>query len=130
MNSETEAEPHEAPTPAPPSVSRPAFGRLFETACDWRPFARIFETDDFGQILVTLGQADDGAPEVRWTIQPPGLAPCAVGVAFVDTADGETKARALFEAMDEAGARRAAQDLLNDLAELRLLAEPVPHEIG
>lgn len=77
-------------------------------------FAKLFETEDMGQILVML---DISEPCVRYTVQPPGLGPCSIGVGFPDDDEGEAKARALFEGMDIEGARRGAEAILKTIAE-------------
>lgn len=68
------------------------------------PFAKLFETEKFGQILVVADTNDEGDPAVVVSVMPPGLGVCAVKLCYPDTDDGWAKRDDTFRAIDEAGA--------------------------
>lgn len=76
-------------------------------------FAKLFETEDMGQILVMVGQSHECMPEVRTWVQPAGLAPCSIAIGFDDSVEGERLANDLFEAIDTATARRTATAIID-----------------
>lgn len=74
-------------------------------------FARLFDRPGFGQVLAKLDTNDDGAPELRWYAEPPGLGVCSIGLQFEDSDKGwDSAERALADA-DEAMADKAASAL-------------------
>lgn len=62
-----------------------------------KPFARLFETDRFGQILVTFSINDLDEPEITFSFTPKNLGICSATIGFDDTEDGLMTAEALFE---------------------------------
>jgi hypothetical protein len=89
------------------------------SADDRKPFAKLFETSDYGQICVMQGKNDEDAPEIRFYVQPPGLGVCSFAMGFDDSDDGFDKADAAFEKVDLAMARVAAKsvfDMIKDPA--------------
>ena len=74
-------------------------------------FAKLYGVGD-GQILVKIDEAEDGAPEVRFYFQPPGLGVCSMALKFQDSYDGWDKAEAAFEAVTEDSARAAVEKQL------------------
>lgn len=81
-------------------------------------FAKLFETEDMGQILVMVGQSPECMPEVRTWVQPEGFAPCSMAVQFEDSVEGEKLAMDVFGLIDIEGARRGAKKIV-DLVEGR-----------
>ncbi|TXH05161.1 MAG: hypothetical protein E6R09_02370 [Rhodocyclaceae bacterium] len=61
-------------------------------------FAKLYESDDFGQVLLLLDQNEQtGQPELRWMAQPPGCGVCSYNVHLVNSEDGQSAAHAAFE---------------------------------
>jgi len=58
-------------------------------------FAKIFESEIHGQLLVKIDSGDDG-PEVRTFFQPKNLGVCSLAVGFKDTDSGWDSAEELF----------------------------------
>ncbi len=56
-------------------------------------FAKLFEDEKYGQILVLLDTDDDGDPCVKFMGKPPGLGICAVSLGF----GSEDDAREVFD---------------------------------
>lgn len=81
-------------------------------------FAKLFEFDDLGQVLVTLIQNDDGMPCLNFRIESvDGLIPeCAV--CFEDNDEGWTKAEKNFSDISEPQARDTATQLKATITEL------------
>ena len=68
-------------------------------------FSKLFEHPEYGQILVVARGNEDGAPELIWSVKPPGLGVCDVAIGF----DGEDAWEKLDKALamaDEAVARQ------------------------
>ena len=79
-----------------------------------QPFAKLFDTPDYGQLLLKIDQADDEADvEVRLYAQPPGLGVCSFSCGFSDdeSGDADTKARAFFDSLDQDATERMALPL-------------------
>jgi len=45
-------------------------------------FAKLFEDEKYGQIVVLLDQDDEGEPCVKFMGQPPGLGICVFSLGF------------------------------------------------
>lgn len=71
-------------------------------------FAKLYEVEGVGQILVKLGQGNEDVAAVKIYCQPSGLGVCALSLGFSEW----EKAEELFEAIDEAQATRYAQKLI------------------
>lgn len=71
-------------------------------------FARIFETAEFGQILVKLGEHENGAPEIRWYAKPPMLGVSEFATLYEDSDEGLKVAERVFSCVDEEMAIQAA----------------------
>lgn len=65
-------------------------------------FAKLFEFDDVGQVLVKLDDGDNG-PEVRIYFQPENLGVCSTAFNFKEDEDGSEwdKAEEAFNKVDE-----------------------------
>lgn len=74
-------------------------------------FAKVFDRPDYGQVVVMLGiDPDDSFPEIRFFAQPPGHDVCNFALGF-EQHDGEERARAEFDKVDEAKADEAGRIL-------------------
>jgi hypothetical protein len=76
-------------------------------------FAKIFRTEETGQILVVIDEGDAG-PEVKFSFVPVGLGVCSLAVKF----DGDTawdSAQELFDSVDKVRAIEMIQPSLNML---------------
>lgn len=51
-------------------------------------FAKLFESEKYGQILVKKDTNDDGDPELRFYFSTPHTGVCSVAMVFPDTEDG------------------------------------------
>ncbi len=71
-------------------------------------FAKLFETVEFGQILVKLGEHEDGSPEIRWYAEPPMLGICEFAVLYEDNDEGHRKAEEILSGLDEEMAKQVA----------------------
>lgn len=63
-------------------------------------FAKLFETEGAGQVLVKLDVDEKGAPEVRWYAQPEGLGVCSFALGFEDNDTGWAHAKKTFNSAD------------------------------
>lgn len=84
-------------------------------------FAKLYEAEGFGQILVKRDDNEEGKPEVRFFIMAPvaGLGVCSIALSFEDNDEGFKKRDAAFEKITEEKAIETAklfkQDLLSTL---------------
>jgi len=70
-------------------------------------FAKLFEDEKYGQILVMLDTNDDGDPCVKFMAQPPGLGICATSLSFSE----EEHAHEAFERVQHDQARAGVAGL-------------------
>lgn len=78
-------------------------------------FAKLFDVDGIGQILVMQDTNDDGNPAVKVFFKPQDFGVCCVALGFTDDDEGWEKCDRSFEKMDAemaAGLVRAQLDLL------------------
>lgn len=74
-------------------------------------FAKLFDTEEFGQIVV-LNQTDDGGnPQLAFLFNPRGLGVCTIAVNFTngDEEKCAAAADAAFDSIDEAAACNAVR---------------------
>lgn len=76
-------------------------------------FAKLFESEAYGQILVKVDANDKGEPEVRYFFQPEGLGVCSCAASFTDDDAGWDKAETLFAAVDVAQAEVMVAGVIN-----------------
>ena len=50
-------------------------------------FAKLFETEEVGQILVKIDIGEEGKPEVRYFFEPENLGVCSMALSFKDDSD-------------------------------------------
>lgn len=65
-------------------------------------FAKLFESEMYGQILVKLDQSDEpgeGA-EIRFYFSPPDLGVCSIALKYRDTDNGWDKSEQVFYDID------------------------------
>ena len=79
-------------------------------------FAKLFETEEYGQILVMLDTGEEAKPEVRFSFMPKNLGVCSVALKFKDTDEGWDKAEAAFASFDEAKAIEAIRPTIEKFA--------------
>lgn len=65
-----------------------------------KSFAKLFETKEYGQILIMLDTGEDAAPEVRFSFTPANLGICSIALQFKDTDEGWDKAEEAFNGFD------------------------------
>lgn len=79
-------------------------------------FAKLFEFDDIGQVLVKLDDGDKG-PEIRFYFQPDGLGVCSCAISNFG-GDEDTQwdlAERGFERVDEEKARSLVSGMLEQI---------------
>lgn len=82
-----------------------------------REFAKIYEFEDIGQVLVKIDTNEYDAPEVRIFCCPPELGVCNFAFSFEDSDDGWVRAENLFGKMTEHDAYGLAEDTMELLAD-------------
>jgi hypothetical protein len=50
-------------------------------------FAKLFESEKYGQLVVILQSADEGNPEIRLFFKPSGLGVCSIAASFKDDSE-------------------------------------------
>ena len=83
-----------------------------------KKFAKLHETEKYGQILVKLDSGDEG-PETQFFFTPSEmLGVCSMAIKFEDTEEGWDKAEVTFETFsDEAKAIQAVAPTFEKMAE-------------
>ena len=71
-------------------------------------FAKLFDTQRFGQVLALLEPDDKGNPALHWYVEPKGLGVCRIALGFKDTDDGWDAAERALEKADIDAANAAA----------------------
>lgn len=81
-------------------------------------FAKLFQYDDIGQVLVIIDQSvDNVSPEVRFMFTAPGLGVCAIKFNFPDTEEGWDKAEECFSTASEQTAYEVVRPTIDKFAE-------------
>jgi hypothetical protein len=75
-------------------------------------FAKLFDTEDLGQILVKIDSGENDGAEVRYFFTPPNMGVCSIAIGFKDNLSGWDSADKAFEKVDENSAREMIQDVL------------------
>lgn len=68
-------------------------------------FCKLFETEEYGQILVKLDMNTEDSPEVRIYFQPEDLGVCSVALTHDDNDEGWERAEKSFNSVDEEKAK-------------------------
>ena len=74
-------------------------------------FAKLFQSEKYGQLVVIMQGSDDGRPELRIFMQPSGYGVCSMGLQYEDSDSGWGKCEANFEKADLAWAERMVQPI-------------------
>jgi len=75
-------------------------------------FAKLFETETHGQILVVLQRGDRGNPELQWSIKPQGFDVCTVSFTYQDTDVAWDTAQELIDNFTLEDAVKIADEML------------------
>ena len=67
-------------------------------------FAKLYEVEGIGQILVKIDTADDECPEVRFYVMPDGLGVSTKSFVWPNTDEGWETAEAYFDDITEESA--------------------------
>jgi len=81
-------------------------------------FAKLYETEQHGQILVVIDTNDDGSPSVTISVEPEGMGVCSLGPSWKDTDVGWSSAEKLFNDMTEDMAITFADEIFSQLSAL------------
>lgn len=72
-----------------------------------QPFAKLFEDQKYGQIVVLLDQDDEGDACIKFIAMPPGLGLCTTSLGFKD----EELARSVFDQVTQENAAAGVADM-------------------
>ena len=78
-------------------------------------FAKIYEFDDIGQVLVKHANTDDGY-EVKVYCEPKGFGICSMALNFPDTDTGFKNSNKCFSAVTSHHAEKTARDIMAQLS--------------
>lgn len=78
-------------------------------------FAKLYETYEYGQILVMLTTNEEDKPTVLFHIQPEGFGVCSIGPTFKDTDAGWDNAEMTFDMVTEEIAKEFAAQMMEVL---------------
>ena len=78
-------------------------------------FAKIFDTEEHGQILVKKDSDTAGDPEIRTFFIPEELGVCSVALGFPDTEAGWSSLDKAFESVDEKWAAKHVAGVKKEL---------------
>ena len=80
-------------------------------------FAKLYETEEYGQILIKIDTGTDDYPEIRYYFEPKNLGVCSVAVSFDnDTDEAWERAEAMFDKVDADTAKETVKATLDALA--------------
>lgn len=82
-------------------------------------FAKIFETKEYGQILVTKDIDDNGDPAIIFSVKPDELGVCKLSSSYKDTDNGRMIQNKTFDDCDIETAKQAADVVFNSTKEMR-----------
>jgi len=74
-------------------------------------FAKIFDSEKYGQIVAMVGVEEDENPSVRFYAKPESMGVCMNSHVFQDTDEGYTDRDKLFESVDLARAEEAVSPI-------------------
>jgi len=78
-------------------------------------FAKLYDTDKNGQILVKADMNEEGGPEIRFYFKPEELGVCSVAMAFNDNDKGWAEQERVFMEMTEEYASRIVAAAQSDM---------------
>jgi len=76
-------------------------------------FAKLYEDDELGQILVKSDMDHNGNPEIRFYCIPDGLGVCSVALTHDDTDEGWKAMEKAFESIDKKDAIKVVKNITN-----------------
>ncbi len=74
-------------------------------------FVKLFESAQYGQLLVVKDTTDEGEPQVTYSWEPPGYGVCHSRIIEPDTDEGHAKIDALFAETTIEDAEVKAQEI-------------------
>lgn len=88
-------------------------------------FAKLFQYDDIGQVLVVIDQAEGGksGPEVRFSFTAPDFGVCSAKFNFPDTEEGWDKAEKFFAGAVEKTSYEVVKPTIDKFAEMLKVEE-------
>lgn len=79
-------------------------------------FAKLFESEKYGQLVAIMQQSDNDGPEIRLFLKPKGLGVCSIAMQFEDDTDSSwDSCEKIFEAFDLAKAEAMAKGVADQL---------------
>lgn len=81
-------------------------------------FAKLFDDETHGQLLVKFDQDEIGRPEVRLFCEPENLGVCSTALSWDDAEDDWTNAQAVFDEMTQETARQWVERFKTSLPDL------------
>lgn len=76
-------------------------------------FAKLFQSEKYGQICVIKQGNDDLIPEIRFFVEPETLGVCQKALTFEDTDEGWDSCDKAFETIDVGVAEIAVKDIFD-----------------
>lgn len=70
-------------------------------------YAKLFETETQGQILVKIDEGEGGHPEVRFYFSPENLGVCSIACSYHEEEGAWDAAQRFFDSIDEQSALAA-----------------------
>ena len=81
-------------------------------------FAKMFESENYGQIVVIQQSADDtGNPEIRFFASPDGLGVCSAALSYNESDTAWDSCNTTFEKVDIAFAEGVVKPIFDMVAE-------------
>lgn len=80
-------------------------------------FAKLFQFEDMGQVLVKRDTDENGDPEVRLYFEPEGFGVCSTAFRFEadETEDESAKAEKAFDMIDQERAEKIIRGVMETL---------------
>ncbi len=81
-------------------------------------FAKLFQSNKYGQILAVRQDNDEGIPELRVNVHPDGLGVCSIALSFSDEDkdEGYEKRDDAFEILDLETAEETVKLIFDSIA--------------
>lgn len=76
-----------------------------------KKFAKLFETEEYGQIVVIKCDGEDGEPSIEFKAKPNSMGVCTTRISFKDTDAGWDAQDKAFEAITEDEAKAGVADI-------------------
>ena len=82
-------------------------------------FAKLFQSEKYGQLVVIMQGSDSGQPQLRIFMQPPSYGVCSMGLQYEDSDSGWDKCEADFEKIDLTWAESRVQMTFDQLVAMK-----------